>query len=264
MLRRSVLLLALAALVFPATAAAEKLEVQGPLAIKGHGFLRGELETPNPAETKPVRFRGQGGFIRLVDLGGDLKVRCQGRGEMRSGENDEGQTVVVCMGRGGRAAVSGSHYRLFVFAHRYQAFIPEGVSGTLQGRFRSCSPGSSDDEPETTAGEDEQTDEAAGETASKGCGPRGGKAGERQKALKERAKALKERAKERAKELRQRAKERAKELRERAQERAKERKGEKGQQPGQPGQGDEPDESDGSDASEAISEIQQELAAIGQ
>lgn len=256
MFKRTVLLLSLAALTLPLAAAAKKLEVQGPLAIKGHGFLRGELQTADPANTKPVRFRGQGGFIRFVDLGGDLKVKCQGKGQMKSTDNDEGQTVVFCMGRGGRAAASGSHYRLVLFALRYQAFIPEGVSGTLQGRFRSCTPGGAE-EPETTTGEDEQTENASGEPASRGCNFGGDKADDRQKALKERAKERAHELKERAHELKQRAKERAKELRERAKERA----GEKG---GQPGQGSNPDDSDGSDESDAISEIQQELAAIGQ
>src|SRR5918996_1044598 len=107
-MRTTILSLLLAALAFPGTAAAEKLDVEGPLAVKGHGPLRGELEMANPSDSKPVVVGGQVGFVRFIDLAGDLKVRCKGRGEAAARENEEGQKVYTCSGRGGRARVHRS------------------------------------------------------------------------------------------------------------------------------------------------------------
>lgn len=153
---KSILLpLLLAALVFPVAAAAEEdppqsderssavktLDVEGPLLLKGKGRLQGELEMANPAETRPVVFGGRLGGIRLVDLAGDLRVRCQGRGGSSVREDDEGHKVYVCKGRGGRVQVHGSHFELQLGARQYGAKIPAGVTGTLKGHFRACIPG---------------------------------------------------------------------------------------------------------------------------
>ena len=73
MLKRLVFLVMLAALAIPAAAAAQKLDVQGPVTIRGIGPLRGELKAPEPA--RAVRIRFQAGRLKLVDLAGDLKVR---------------------------------------------------------------------------------------------------------------------------------------------------------------------------------------------
>jgi 3-methyladenine DNA glycosylase/8-oxoguanine DNA glycosylase len=86
----------LAALATPVVAAAQRLDVQGPVALSGHGLLRGELQAT--AAARPVRIRFQAGRVRLVDLAGDLKVRCKGR-PARSRQNADGQTVYQCAGR---------------------------------------------------------------------------------------------------------------------------------------------------------------------
>jgi hypothetical protein len=169
-MRTTILSLLLAALAFPGTAAAEKLDVEGPLAVKGHGPLRGELKMANPSESKPVVFGGQVGFVRFIDLSGDLKVRCKGRGEAAARENEEGQKVYTCKGRGGRARVNGSHFRIALFAMKYGILIPEGTTGTLQGKFRV---------------RDEQADAQGDQT-------RADRLKERQERLKERAEKLEE------------------------------------------------------------------------
>jgi hypothetical protein len=154
-MNRTILPLLLAALVFPLAAAAEEdppqaavrsgairaLDVQGPLLIKGKGRLRGELELANPAETRPVVFGGHLGGVRFVDLVGDLRVKCSGRGGSSVGEDDEGHKVYTCRGREGRVRAHGSHFELQLVARRYAALIPRGVTGTLEGDFRSCTPG---------------------------------------------------------------------------------------------------------------------------
>lgn len=178
-MRTTILSLLLAALAFPGTAAAEKLDVEGPLTIQGHGPLRGELKAANPSETRPVVVGGKVGFVRFIDLAGDLRVQCKGRGEAAARENEEGQKVYTCKGRGGRARAHGSHFRVALFAMKYGIRIPEGVTGTLQGNFR-----------------------ARDEQAQADTGDRAEKLKERQERLKERAEKLKERA-ERAKEKRQ-------------------------------------------------------------
>jgi len=151
---KMILPLLLAALVLPLAAAAEEgdpgngraaaiqtLDVEGPLLIKGKGRLRGELAMSNPAETRAVVFGGRLGAIRFVDLAGDLRVKCQGRGSSSVREDDEGHKVYVCKGRGGRVHAHGSHFELQLAARQYGGMLPAGVTGTLQGLFRTCIPG---------------------------------------------------------------------------------------------------------------------------
>lgn len=180
-MRTTILSLLLAALAFPGTAAAEKLDVEGPLALMGHGPLRGELKMADAAESRPVVVGGMIGVVRFVDLAGDLEVQCKGRGDASGRENDEGHKVYTCKGRGGRARVTGTHFRIMLFARKYGILIPGGTTGTLQGKFRV---------------RDEQADEAQDDQT------RADRLKERQERLKERAEKLKERA-ERAKEKRQ-------------------------------------------------------------
>jgi hypothetical protein len=137
MLKRTVFLVTAAALALPALAAARTLEVQGPATVKGHGFLRGELQATDPSLQVRIRFRA--GMVRLADLAGDLQVTCKGR-PARSHHNRKGQAVYRCAGRVGRMLVTGSHYRLALASMRYVLELPEGVSGTLRGRFRSSAP----------------------------------------------------------------------------------------------------------------------------
>ena len=136
MLKRTVPLIALVALALPVSAGAQKAEIKGPVAIRGRAFVHAELQSTETA--RPVRVRLHAGFIRIVDLGTDLKVRCQGRGQTKTRKNASGQTVVLCFGPEQRALVSGSHYRIFGFAMQYGLLIPDGVSGTIAGRFEQC------------------------------------------------------------------------------------------------------------------------------
>lgn len=182
MIKRTVFLLTLAALAIPGTAAAQKLDVQGPLLVKGHGPLRAELTMANASETRAVVFGGQRGIVRFVDLSGDLRVQCQGRGRARRTENEQGQTVFTCAGRGGRARAHGSHFAIRALLKTYGMLLPEGASATLQGRFKTCKPG---------------TDECR---AADQQGDRADRAKERAKDAAERAKERAEKAKERAKE----------------------------------------------------------------
>ncbi len=133
MLKRLVFLVMLAALAVPAAAAAQTLDVQGPVTIRGLGPLRGELQAPDPARAVKIRF--QAGRLKLVDLAGDLKVRCKGR-PARSRQDADGHAVFLCAGRAGGALVQGSHYGIALAAAHYGLQIPEGVSGSLSGRFR--------------------------------------------------------------------------------------------------------------------------------
>lgn len=134
-MNRLIPLLLLAALAFPAAAAAKSLAIEGPITVKGHGPLRAELSMANPKETRPVVLGGQAGAVRFVDLAGDLRVSCQGRGRARVGENEQGQKVVVCRGRAGRVKAHGSKFRVVAALRTWGLAIPQGVTGTLSGRF---------------------------------------------------------------------------------------------------------------------------------
>lgn len=134
---RVIPVLLLAAFLLPGAAAAKTVEVKGPLAIGGHGFLNGELTMELGDEPRPVVFAGKGGYIGLLDLGGDLQVRCAGRGKARSKQTEQGK-VYFCIGRAGTAHAVGSHFKFRAFAGHYLAAFPEGTSGTVNGRFVVC------------------------------------------------------------------------------------------------------------------------------
>lgn len=138
MYRRLIPTLLLAALALPGAAAAKQHEVRGPATVKGHGALRAELAMEDPSKTRPVVVGGRLGAVRFVDLAGDLRVQCRGRGLMRTGENERGQKVVVCRGRGGRAKAHGSKFRILLAARSYGLRLPRGVTGTIHGNFRLC------------------------------------------------------------------------------------------------------------------------------
>lgn len=132
MFKRTVPLLVLVALVLPTMAVAKKAEIIGPTALLGHGPVRGELKSDDGP--KRVRFRLTHGLLQLTDLGGDMKVACNGNGTMRAG-NDDGKLVVHCSGRT-NAVVSASSFRFGGKARRYLIQIPAGMSGTVNGDFR--------------------------------------------------------------------------------------------------------------------------------
>jgi hypothetical protein len=132
--------LAVSALALPAAASAapnprQTVTISGAkIALQGRAFVKAELTAA--AGAQPVRVLGRAGFMRFVDLGGDLKVRCQGRGEAQGHRNDKGQTVFLCAGAGGRAEATGSHFAIQGFALRYGLAIPDGYTGTVEGRLR--------------------------------------------------------------------------------------------------------------------------------
>ena len=135
---KTVAAVALAALLVPVAAVAKEAAIEGPQAVKGSGFFRAELKQAGGDEQRSVRINGRGGYVGFLDLGGDLKVRCVGRGRVHEKETDEG-TVYLCAGRGGAAVAKGSHFKLRGFALRYRALFPAGTTGTFDGnRFAAC------------------------------------------------------------------------------------------------------------------------------
>lgn len=138
MIKRTVPLLLLAALVLPTAAAAENSELTGPISVKGRGALRGEVTMSNPAETRPLVFAGRGGLVRFVDLAGDLRV--DGHCRAVRGQS-EGRKAFICMGPGGRARVHGSHFRIAARLRTYTMAIPEGATAQLRGQYVTFEPG---------------------------------------------------------------------------------------------------------------------------
>jgi hypothetical protein len=82
---------------------------------------------------RPVRIQGRAGYIGVLDLGGDLKVRCLGKGRVQKAETEAGM-VYRCAGRGGQIVLRGSHFAFRGFAMRYRALLPEGTSGSWKGQ----------------------------------------------------------------------------------------------------------------------------------
>jgi hypothetical protein len=125
------------ALLAPLAAGAKEVELTGPTALAGAGFFGGELTMAMADGQRPVKVSGRIGYVGFLDLGGDLKVRCSGKGRAQKKETDQG-TVYLCAGRAGHAMARGSHFKLRGFAGRYRALLPEGVSGSFHGRFATC------------------------------------------------------------------------------------------------------------------------------
>lgn len=142
---RAIAAFALVALLAPVSAGAKEAQVSGPAKLAGKGFFGGELAMSLTDGQRPVRIAGRGGYVGFLDLAGDLKVRCTGQGRARKAETEQG-TVYLCKGRGGQAAVLGSHFKFRGFARQYRALLPEGVRGTFNGRFVVCAPTCAADE----------------------------------------------------------------------------------------------------------------------
>lgn len=139
-------ILLVAMFVLPGVASAKSVDVKGPLVLAGKGFFAGELTMQNAAESRPFVYEVKAGYFGVIDLKGDLKVRCQGFEETEVEETEEGK-VYFCMGERGRALVRGSHFKFRAFGVLYRAKLAEGTSGQLTGRFVACDkPGEGDDE----------------------------------------------------------------------------------------------------------------------
>jgi len=130
-IKRTVPLLLLAAVALPIGAAAQKVDVTGPATFVGAGPVQGELTAADGP--KRIRFR-LAGSMTFTDLADDMQVVCRGNGQMHAG-NKDGKLVVQCRGRV-LAVVSASHLGFAGRGRRYGIQIPEGVSGTIEGRFQ--------------------------------------------------------------------------------------------------------------------------------
>jgi hypothetical protein len=132
---RTIAVTALVALLVPVAAVAKDARVKGPSALVGAGYFGGELELVSEDGQRPVKISVRAGYVGVLDLGGDLKVRCLGTGRVQKQETPNG-TVYRCAGRqGGQVILLGSHFTFRGFATHYGAVLPAGASGTWHGRF---------------------------------------------------------------------------------------------------------------------------------
>jgi hypothetical protein len=132
---RTIAALGLVALLVPVAAVAKDARVTGPSALVGAGYYGGELELAGEDGQRPVRIVAPAGYVGVLDLGGDLKIRCLGTGRIQKQETANG-TVYRCAGRrGGEVVLLGSHFTFRGFSSHYKALLPAGASGTWHGRF---------------------------------------------------------------------------------------------------------------------------------
>ena len=132
---RTLAVTALVALLVPVAAVAKDARVKGPATLVGAGYFGGELELASADGQRPVRLVGRAGYVGVLDLAGDLKVRCLGTGRTQKQETRDG-AVYSCAGRQGvEVLLLGSHFRFRGFATHYKAFLPAGASGTFHGRY---------------------------------------------------------------------------------------------------------------------------------
>ena len=141
---RTIAAAALVALLVPVAAVAKDAKdakdakVKGPTTLVGAGFFGGELELAMEDGQRPVRIVGRAGYIGVLDIGGDLKIRCVGTGRVKKTETENG-IVYFCAGRqGGQVIMLGSHFKFRGFAPHYRALLPAGATGSFHGRFVQC------------------------------------------------------------------------------------------------------------------------------
>ena len=117
--------------------------MKGPTALVGAGYYGGELELELEDGQRPVRIAGRAGYIGVLDVAGDLKIRCVGKvaGSRVQKTETENGVVYFCAGRqGGQVILLGSHFKFRGFATHYRALLPAGVTGSFHGRFVQCDP----------------------------------------------------------------------------------------------------------------------------
>jgi hypothetical protein len=137
---RTIAAVALVALLVPVAAVAKDAKVKGPTVLVGAGFFGAELELQPAAGQRPVRIVGRAGYVGVLDLGGDLKVRCTGKGRVQKKTTDDG-AVYFCAGRrAGQVTLLGSHFKLRGYATHYRVLLPAGATGSFHGRFAECDP----------------------------------------------------------------------------------------------------------------------------
>ena len=98
---RIIAALGLVALLVPVAAVAKDARVTGPAALVGAGYYGGELELAMEEGQRPVKLAARAGYIGVLDLAGDLKIRCVGTGRLQKQETENG-IVYRCAGRQGR------------------------------------------------------------------------------------------------------------------------------------------------------------------
>jgi hypothetical protein len=131
---------ALVALLVPVAAVAKDARVKGPTALVGAGYFGGELELELADGQRPVKIAARAGYIGVLDLAGDLKVRCAGKGRAQKKETENGVVYFCAARQGGQAILLGSHFKFRGFATHYRALLPAGAAGTFHGRFVQCDP----------------------------------------------------------------------------------------------------------------------------
>jgi hypothetical protein len=132
---KTIVAAALVALLVPVAAGAKDARVSGPAALVGAGFYGGELTMAMADGQRPVKIAGRGGYVGVLDLGGDLKVRCVGKSRVQKQETERG-VVYLCAGRVGEAFIRGSHFAFRGHAAHYRVQIPAGTTGSFHGRFK--------------------------------------------------------------------------------------------------------------------------------
>ncbi len=130
---KTIVAAALVALLVPVAAGAKDTRVSGPMSLAGQGYFGGELTMPMADGQRPVKIAGRGGYLGILDLGGDLKVRCLGK--VRSQKQRTERGVVYSCGRGVQAVLLGSHFTFRGFSAHYRVSLPAGVAGSFHGRF---------------------------------------------------------------------------------------------------------------------------------
>jgi hypothetical protein len=101
MLKRTIPLLALAAIALPVAAGAKQIDVTGPANYAGKGAVHGRLASADGPKRTRFRFAGTLTFTGALDM----KVACRGDGQTLSSVED-GNLVVKCQGR--MLAVAGA------------------------------------------------------------------------------------------------------------------------------------------------------------
>ena len=161
MLKKTLPLLVLAALLVPAAAQAKKIEVDGPASILGRGPVHGGFHAESQAT---VNFRFRAAMIRITGKADDLKVTCNGRrAKTLERTNRRGMKVVGCIGRGLQVSVTATRFRFAARSHgAYGIQVPDGMSGVLYGNFRR---GEEAAKPERPAPEEQPADDPAQDEA---------------------------------------------------------------------------------------------------
>lgn len=132
---KTLVAVALVALLVPVAAVAKETTIEGPQTLGGRGHFGGEIQMANGEGQRPVVLVGRIGYVGFLDLGGDLRVSCAGKGRVVTEKTEQG-AVYLCRGSG-RALVKGSHFKLRGFARVYRVRFPEGARGIFNQAGRN-------------------------------------------------------------------------------------------------------------------------------